>query len=146
MYKEDCDHVSHSPAAPVFPCERGALSGNITVVCSLVSLVRLCGRPQSSLDCETKTEQECLALPDVHCEVAGGSRGDLTDQAGGDQTQSVFSVTNLLCDPALAPMTQATGEPEENCLGVSITTCTPSSQGGSLSVQQDSKETTNNNV
>ena len=57
------------PAAPVFPCERGALSGNITVVCSLVSLVRLCGRPQSSLDCETKTEQECLALPDVHCEV-----------------------------------------------------------------------------
>ena len=79
MNKEDCDQVSHSPAAPVFPCERGALSGNITVVCSLVSLVRLCGRPQSSLDCETKTEQECLALPDVHCEVAGGSRGDLTD-------------------------------------------------------------------
>ena len=69
MYKEDCDQVSHSPAAPVFPCERGALSGNITVVCSLVSLVRLCGRPQSSLDCETKTEQECLALPDIYCEV-----------------------------------------------------------------------------
>ena len=41
----------------------------VTVVCSLVSLVRLCGRPQSSLDCETKTEQECLALPGVHCEV-----------------------------------------------------------------------------
>lgn len=71
------------------------------------SLVRLCGQPQSRLECDSRTEQLCLPLPDIQCQVelrpqtvslshsltlslSGGGSGDLSDQAGGHQTQSVF--------------------------------------------------------
>ena len=33
------------------------------------SLARLCGRPQPRLDCETRTEEQCLTVPDIHCQV-----------------------------------------------------------------------------
>ena len=33
------------------------------------SLVRLCGRPQPRLTCDTRTDQLCLTLPDIQCQV-----------------------------------------------------------------------------
>ena len=33
------------------------------------SLVRLCGRPQPSLACHSRTEEQCFTVPDVHCQV-----------------------------------------------------------------------------
>ena len=80
------------------------------------TLVRLCGRPQSSIHCETRTEQECLDLPDLHCEVNRPSSSISSYFFSQEVAEEIcqtrlevtkhsqcFSVTDLLCDPAPVP-------------------------------------------